>query len=221
MSNFSGRLYDRFLVLLQPQRMELSCQYQRLLGSCETLYDVGCGAGNHLEGLVSSPTKIWIGVDSHQGSLDVASKKGIYQEVICADILDFLTSCPENSVDTVLASCVIEHMPKEVGNLLLTEMKRVCRVQAIVFTPNGFVPQPADPDNPANEHISGWSLADLSRHGFLIDSGLYGHRKLRTSFGLPSLRPIMLGDLIAKITSRLAFRFPSMAYQFVAVHVKA
>jgi SAM-dependent methyltransferase len=200
--------------------MELPMQYQRLLGDCETLYDVGCGAGNHLVDLAPPPTKIWIGIDSHQGSLDVASKKGIYQEVICADILDFLASCPDKAVDTVLASCVIEHMPKEVGHLLLTEMKRVCRVQAIVFTPNGFVPQPADPDNPANEHVSGWSLADLTRNGFEIDSGLFGHRRLRTSFGLPSLRPVMLGDLIAKSTSRLAFRFPSIAYQFVAVYVK-
>lgn len=215
-----GQIYDKFLMLLQPPHIELASQYERLLSDCASLYDVGCGAGNHLENLEFSSRKNWTGVDSHQGSLDSALKKGIYSDVVCADVVAFLKSRPDSSVDTVLASCVIEHMPKEIGLQLLDEMKRVCRVSAIVFTPNGFVPQPPDRDNPANEHVSGWSPAELIANQFEIDSGLYGFRKLRTSFGLPSIKPMMLGDLVAKLTSRIAFRFPATAYQVVAVYKK-
>jgi SAM-dependent methyltransferase len=215
-----GVLYDRFLLLLQPPRIELLAQYERLLANCATLYDVGCGAGNHLDNLNFKPKGAWIGIDSHQGSLEIAAGKGVYSNLVCADILTFLHNCPDSSVDTVLASCVIEHMPKEVGFRLIDEMKRVCRVSAIVFTPNGYVPQPPGKDNPANEHISGWSTNDFIANQFEIDSGLYGFKKLRTSFGLPSIKPIIVGDLIAKSTSRLAFLFPKSAYQVVAVYKK-
>jgi ubiquinone/menaquinone biosynthesis C-methylase UbiE len=215
-----GKVYDNFLARLQPPKVELKQQYLRLLSDCDTLYDVGCGAGNHLENISFRSKGTWIGIDSHQASLDLASKKEIYSQVVCADILEFLTNCPDSSVDTVLASCVIEHMPIEIGLRLLEEMKRVCRISAVIFTPNGFVAQPPDVDNAANEHVSGWSPKVLSTNGFLIDSGLYGFKKLRSSFGLPTIKPMMLGDLVAKSTSRLAFRFPSLAYQVVAVYKK-
>ena len=61
---------------------------------------------------------------------------------------------------------------------------------------------------------------DLSATEFEIDSGVCGFKKLRTSFGLPSIKPMILGDLVAKLTSRLAFRLPSTAYQLVAVYKK-
>jgi SAM-dependent methyltransferase len=215
-----GIVYDKFLLFLQPTKLELTAQYERLLRDCVSLYDVGCGSGNHLSSLKFISEKTWIGIDSHQGSLDLAFQRKIYSKVVCADIITFLESCPDSSVDTILASCVIEHLPKEIGFHLLEEMKRVCRVSAIVFTPNGFVAQPPDKHNPANEHLSGWSHTDFCSNQFEIDSGLYGFRKLRTSFGLPSIRPVMLGDLVAKTTSRMAFRYPLIAYQIIAVYRK-
>ena len=215
-----GKMYDAVLRILQPTGIELGRQYERLIGDCETLLDVGCGAGNHLENLYFKSKRTFIGIDSNQISLDLAAKKNIYSQVICADAIDFLGQCSDSSVDTVLASCVIEHLPQNLGLRLLGEMKRVCRVSAIIFTPNGFVAQPPDKDNAANEHLSGWSPGDLSANEFEIDSGLYGFKKLRTSFGLPSIKPMILGDLVAKLTSRLAFRFPSTAYQLVAVYKK-
>lgn len=215
-----GVIYDQFLALLQPPRIELSAQYERLLGNCVSLYDIGCGAGNHLDNLSYEQKQAWVGIDSHQGSLDIAAEKQIYSSLVCADVISFLQKCPDSCVDSVLASCVIEHMPKEVGFRLIEEMKRVCRVSAIVFTPNGYVPQPPDRDNPANEHVSGWSPNDFIANQFEIDCGLYGFKKLRTSFGLPSIRPVIVGDLIAKLTSRAAFRFPSSAFQIIAVYKK-
>jgi hypothetical protein len=111
-------------------------------------------------------------------------------------------------------------MPVETGRRLLVEMKRVCKRQAIIFTPNGFVPQPADLDNPANEHVSGWSFSDLNKSGFEVRFGLNGLRGLRTSFANPTIKPRMLGDFLAKLTSRPVSRLPRFAYQLLAVYTK-
>lgn len=184
------------------------------------MVDLGRGEGNHLEGIERGGQARWIGVDSHKASLDKALLKDIYSEVAAEDILSNLGNAQTSSIDTVLASCVLEHLPKSDGYLLLSEMKRVCKRRAIIFTPNGFVPQPPDIDNPANEHKSGWSVEDLRSFDFRAISGLYGHKRLRGSFGLPVIRPMLIGDLLAKTTSRLAYRFPRFSYQIIAVYDK-
>ena len=185
-----------------------------------SLVDLGCGAGNHLFDVRRPEDSHWIGIDTHQGSLAKALERHVYDEVILSDVMAWLNECADSSIDTLLASCVIEHLPAEVSARLLTEMKRVCRTRAIVFTPNGFVPQPPDIDNPANEHISGWTTRDLKEHGFEVFCGLYGLKWLRGSFGLPRLRPQMFGDFIAKSTSRIGWRIPSLAYQIVCIYEK-
>jgi hypothetical protein len=100
-------------------------------------------------------------------------------------------------------------------------MKRVARNKASIFAPNGFVPQSPDPNNPANEYVSGWSAHDLENYGFQVTAGLYGLKWLRTSFGLPGVRPQIFGDVLATSTSRLVYRFPRVAHQIVAVHEKS
>jgi hypothetical protein len=215
-----GKYFDQFLIWLQPPRIELMEQYRELLSDCSELVDLGCGEGNHLSGVTRPTNARWIGIDSHKASLDKALHKDIYSEVVADDILSWLRRADTSSVDTILASCVVEHLTKDDGILLLSEMKRVCKRRAIIFTPNGFVPQPPDVDNAANEHKSGWSVKDLNSLGFQVTSGLYGYKPLRGSFGLPAIRPHILGDLIAKATSRLVFRFPRFAYQIIAVFTK-
>jgi hypothetical protein len=94
-------------------------------------------------------------------------------------------------------------------------MKRVCSRNALIFTPNGYVPQPGAPDSPDNAYRSGWEVHELEESGFRVKIGLYGFKKLRTSFGLPSIKPQLFGDLVAKLTSRFVFRRPKLAYQIV------
>lgn len=215
-----GRTFDRTLVALQPPSIELPQRYAVLLKDSTDLVDLGCGQGNHLLGVSKPSSHLWIGVDSHDGSLQFALQRGVYDKVEQADILGWLQQAASDSVDTVLACCVIEHMPKDVGNALLTEMKRVCKRQAIVFTPNGFVPQPPDPDNPANEHVSGWTVGEFRRADFEVRFGLNGLRGLRTSFANPTIKPRMLGDFLAKLTARPVSRLPRFAYQLLAVYTK-
>lgn len=215
-----GDKFDRLLVTLQPPSRELGSVLQDLLGDASIVVDLGCGEGNHLRNVARSPSSSWVGVDSHQPSLDTALQAQVYDRVLCTNIITWLQNSPSTSVDTILASCVIEHLDKPLGLLLAEEMKRVCARQAIIFTPNGYVPQPGSPDNPANAHRSGWSVKELTDIGFSVSVGLYGLRGLRTSFGLPTLRPRMFGDLVAKSTSRFVYRRPRIAYQIVGVYRK-
>ena len=215
-----GKAFDNLLVNLQPPSIELTAVLQDLLLDTTSLADMGCGAGAHLKNVRKIAGSNWIGVDSHQASLDLASTQGIYEMTFREGIIEWLRAQPSSSIDTVLASCVIEHLEKEDGLELVGQMKRVCSNRAIIFTPNGFVPQPGSADNPANAHLSGWRVGELEKLGFEVSVGLYGLRKLRTSFGLPTIRPLMLGDLIAKATSRFVFRHPTFAYQIIGVYYK-
>ena len=215
-----GNAFDRMLVVLQPPKIELTAVLQNLLADTIFLVDLGCGEGSHLRNVERKVHSKWIGVDTHQLSLDAAVKEGIYEETFQDGIIEWLRRQPTSSVDTVLASCVIEHLEKEDGLALVDQMKRVCSNRAIIFTPNGFVPQPGSVENPANAHRSGWKVEELENLEFQVGVGLYGLRKLRTSFGLPTIRPLILGDLIAKSTSRLVFHRPTLAYQIVGVYQK-
>jgi hypothetical protein len=215
-----GRAFDEMLLKLQPPKIELTAALQELLEETTSLADMGCGEGFHLRNVRRIEGSNWIGVDSHQGSLDIALTNKVYDKIFCEGIIEWLTAQPSSSIDTVLASCVIEHLEKNLGLELVSQMKRVCSNRVIVFTPNGYVPQPGSLDNPANAHRSGWKVGDLEELGFDVNIGLYGLRKLRTSFGLPTIRPLILGDLIAKSTSRFVFRRPRLAYQIVGVYHK-
>lgn len=82
-----------------------------------------------------------------------------------------LNMLPSQSVDTVFAIDVIEHMEKEAGFDMLREAERVARQQLVVFTPLGFFPQsyedPNEPDRWGMDgaywqtHRSGWELKDF------------------------------------------------------------
>ena len=73
---------------------------------------------------------------------------------------------PDNSVDTVFALDVIEHLEKADGLELLREAERVARRQIVIFTPLGFNPQSYEDDDRPDRwgmdggnwqtHRSGW-----------------------------------------------------------------
>jgi len=215
-----GKRFDDLLLVLQPPSRELGSVLQGLLKDSPHVVDLGCGQGNHLRAVGRSESELWIGIDSHQPSLDVALRNKVYDRIICTNIINWLQDSPDASVDTILASCVIEHLDKPLGIILADEMKRVYSRQAIICTPNGFVPQPGTEDNPVNAHRSGWTAKELTDIGFTELTGLYGFKGLRSSFGLPTIKPQILGDLIAKSTSRFVFRHPNLAYQVVGVYRK-
>lgn len=84
--------------------------------------------------------------------------------------LELLKSLQPNSVDSVFMLDVIEHLERDVGEQVIVEIERVCRRQAVLFTPLGFMPQHMEQgENDAwglsggemQEHKSGWLPKDF------------------------------------------------------------
>lgn len=215
------QVFDSTLVLLQPRSIELGGVLSFLLSESTTVADIGCGRGGHLADVTKATDSIWIGIDSHAPSLESSMRQSIYDNVYCTDALSWLKKQKSNSIDTIIACCLIEHLEKDQGRVLLNEMSRVCERLAVVVTPNGYVPQPPDPDNAGNAHLSGWSSMELEEHGFQVEYGVNGIKQLRTTYALPRLKPIMFGDLLSKATARVAAIVPRIAYQLVACHRKS
>lgn len=212
-----GNGFDVTLALLDPPSLSQIASILRLLSDCETILDLGCGEGNHMPSGLPVGLNI-VGADSHEASLVRALKKEVYADVICGDIFDVLARSSDSSYDAVIACDLIEHLPTVLGVRLASEMIRVRQKVAVIATPNGYVAQPPKPDNAANEHLSGWKPDDLARVGFNVSSGHYGWRPLRTTYGLPRLKPSMFGDLLASATARPIAHYPKFAYQLVAAN---
>jgi SAM-dependent methyltransferase len=179
--------------------------------------DLGCGSGAVWQGLIPKTAHTRIGVDFHAESLNLASFNKVYTEVHVANLLTYLGHLDDNSVDSVLSLCVIEHLPFEDGKLLALEMRRVAAIRAVIFTPNGFVPQLGDFDNPYQAHLSGWTRDSLFSLGYKFYAGFNGLKYLRTTYGLPTFKPKLFGELIA-LLSGWAFNHNSqLAFQLLVV----
>lgn len=84
--------------------------------------------------------------------------------------LEALAALHDNSVDSIFLLDVIEHLEKEVGRKVISEIERVAAKQAVIFTPLGFMPQHMEAGEPdgwglsggeMQEHKSGWLPEDF------------------------------------------------------------
>ncbi len=178
--------------------------------------DVGCGTGAKVVAARLPPGVELHGVDGHVPSLEAAKEAG-YASVTCSDLLDYLRNCPDGAFDCVISLDVVEHFPKEQGAEFLDELCRVAAHRVIVLTPTGFVTQPPAPDNPHQEHLSGWWPKDLAEHGFQRFYGLNGWRPLRGEYAHPTIRPAMIGLVLSEASQLAVMRSPNNAYQFIGV----
>jgi hypothetical protein len=119
-------------------------------------------------------------------------------------------------VDAVVALDVIEHLEKEQGLELLSQLEALARRRVILFTPNGFVPQPAEADNPWQEHRSGFTTDELLRLGYRV-RGMYGLWFLLGPYGEARLRPGFLWRRVADVTAPLVYASPRAAFSLLAV----
>lgn len=103
---------------------------------------------------------------------------------VSKDALTGLSNFDDKSVDTVLLFDVIEHVTKPQGKLIISESERVAKLQVVIFTPFGFMPQHCSPDSldpwGLNEqdlqtHLSGWIPSDFPSYS-IFRSGQDFHR---------------------------------------------
>lgn len=182
---------DRFLrgMLITPIQ-------DALAGSREVL-ELGAGRQSSLH-FSGRPYRM-IGLDIHQPSLTYARERGVYDEVLQGNVLDLESLLPQNAVDAVVAMDLIEHLPKEKGYELLDAMERTARKTVILFTPNGFLPQPPAPDNPFQEHLSGWSYAEMRERGYEVQ-GVMGWKPLRGMYADVRIRPASIGVGVSNLS---------------------
>jgi len=140
-----------------------------------------------------------IGLDLEKKCLSFCKRFNVYDDLILAE-----ASClpfRSKSIDVILASEVIEHLPREREVKFLKEIEDICRKRIIITTPNGFLKQAEEliENSPLQKHKSGWSVKDFKRHGYRVH-------------GLGLRAPILI-----LMPNPIAYRFPRVARLLVAV----
>ena len=120
------------------------------------------------------------------------------------------------SFDCVLASDLVEHLPKGDGSRLLYAMEQIARKKVIVFTPNGFLPQGILNENEGQRHLSGWRTDEMRERGYRA-VGVHGWKPLRGEQSLPRWSPRDLWGLLSVLTQKLFERVPEHAFQIMCI----
>lgn len=132
----------------------------------KTILDVACGFGDW-GFLIRSRKKCLsiAGLDIWRPHLYMLKNLKIYDRLIQAKI-PFMPF-KEKSFDISFACEILEHLSKEDGNKLLSELERVTKGFIIVSVPVNL-PQKEAYGNPYEEHVCEWSERDFSRQGYTV-----------------------------------------------------
>src|SRR5579871_4657580 len=99
-----------FTRVTQPLRNQyLKLLERELVGSCESLLDVGCGDQSPIEPFAKRIRQT-IGIDGFEPSIRSSQSRGVHNEYHLMNILDIGTRFQRGSFDAVVASEVIEHL---------------------------------------------------------------------------------------------------------------
>jgi hypothetical protein len=188
---------------------------REVVGSCDTLLDLGCGRQSPVKEFSGSLSRV-VGVDRHVPYLEESLAAGIHHEYRQADVLEIGGVFEPKSFDCVVALDLIEHLPKEEGLRLIPLMERIARKKVIIFTPNGFLEQRAYDDNALQEHLSGWSPAEMRALGYRV-IGVNGWRPLRGERGAIRWRPEWLWRNVAFASQAVTVSRPESAFQILCV----
>ena len=196
-------------------------QYHRVLrrlvlnDGCDSLLDVGCGENSPI-GKFATEIRYRVGVDTHLPSIERSRGAGIHSEYVVASVLDIGAKFPARSFDCVTLLEVIEHLPRADGEKLLQQCEKIARVKVVVSTPNGFVFQAPTPDNPFQEHVSGWTVEDFRGRGYEV-IGVAGWKQLRGPLMRPRWRPHAVFGRLSLATDAWFEKRPGQAFQLLCV----
>ncbi len=183
------------------------------LGNCQTILDVGCGGNSPLHHLPRR--KYTVGVDGYAPDIESSKKNNWHDLYYVSDIQTINKQFPLKSFDAVIALDVIEHLHKPAGEKLLAALEAIAQKRVIVLTPNGFIRQ-AGRDNKLQEHLSGWSVADLEAHGYTVQ-GMYGWKPLRKEEASLRFRPKLFWGFLSELTHHAYTRnHPEYAFSLMA-----
>lgn len=168
---------------------------RRELDGIGSVLDVGCGDDSRLQFVRGVGRKV--GVDAFAPAVERSRARGIHDEYLVTPLAEL--ALPDASFDAVIAIDVIEHFEKDESRRFVERLERIARTKVVLFTPNGFLPQPALDGNPWQEHRCGWDVAELRARGYRVE-GVLGLKGLRGEGHVPVLRPQYLGEKLANAT---------------------
>jgi len=190
-------------------------ELEQAVGPASSLLDVGCGSDSPVRHFQRRIPRL-VGVDGFEPSIEASRARGIHDEYFCAEVLRIDDLFREGSFDCVLASDVVEHLPKGLGLELIAKMERIARDRVVIFTPNGFLPQGEHSGNVLQRHVSGWTVEDMEAMGYDV-IGINGWKPLLGEFSLPRLRPASFWRVVSRLTQTLVRNHPRYAVQLLCV----
>jgi len=178
---------------LKSQILSEIFEYKNELQKIKIL-DLGSSSESHIQ-KISNKLKELILMDIN--FLNLNKKKGI--TYIEGDVRNIENLFKENSIDIIIAIDLVEHLSKSDSILFIKKIKKICKRKVIIYTPNGFLPQPPDPNNPFQEHKCGYTNSELKKLGFKT-SGMIGLKNLRGSYHALK-KPVLINFILSKVTS--------------------
>jgi SAM-dependent methyltransferase len=177
----------------------------------KTGLDIGCSDNSPLTPLRKFGFHS-TGLDVHPSSLENAKRQHLHDQYICADVRRMPA---DNQFDVVVASHLIEHLPRDDGPALLAKMEQLATRLVYVETPFGFLEQPAHSENPFQRHLSGWFPLDFQSRGYSV-FGL-GLGRLRGVRGRPRVLPEVMVRNTERALQWLVFRHPRHAHAIAEI----
>ena len=105
-----------------------------------SILEIGCGYGSFGYLIQSSGYENYIGVDGSEEQVSEAKRLGI--NIVLGNLVEYLQSLDDDSLDLIIAIDVIEHFKKEELSDLISDMYRVVKNEGRVIThqPNAESP---------------------------------------------------------------------------------
>lgn len=182
---------------------------------CKTLLDLGCGKESPIKPFAKD-LDYSLGVDSFEPYLDSSLSAKIHTEYRVGDVMEVCRSIEDKSFDCVIALDFIEHLPKEKGYDLISEMERIAKKKIIIYTPNGFLEQSSFDSNSMQEHLSGWSADEMRKQGMRI-FGMSGFKFIRGPMGAIKRKPVVFWRFASSLSQMIAYFFARTAFQILCI----
>ena len=128
---------------------------------------------------------------------------------ICGNVKDIDKFFHKDQFDIIVALDLIEHLDKNEGKILLDKINYISKNKVLIYTPNGYLPQKATPDNPYQAHKSGWTYSEFKEYGYEV-YGMLGLKYFRGSYHKLK-EPVFVNYFLSLIsyyfTNRLFIKF--------------
>jgi SAM-dependent methyltransferase len=176
-----------------PNQILVKLALREALLGCESVLDIGCGVTMTLRQLGVSQT---VGVEGYAPSLLEAQRQNTHDHLVQCDIRELSKQFQPRQFDACIALDVIEHFTKPDGLKLVADMEKIAKKRVIFLTPSGFLPQRHANNDDLQEHLSGWTAAEMEQMGYRV-IGLLGPKSLRGEYHALNRRPAAFWGLVS------------------------